>query len=160
PADEELAWVAEGVPAGAGVYPRVYEQAGSFEARPEEEGDVYFPFPYATPPNVELTGFPAVLIDDVTPLGLRWRHAAKTGERGGAAGSVRWTAHGVRATADEYRRAVERGPRLPAAGVVEQTGWFTASRSGEEVEVFFPRPFAAPPNVWLDDSSSFIVSEC
>jgi len=161
-ADEELSWGAEGIPIGVGVgYPRLFEQNGSFEARPGEEGDVYFPYPHSTPPNVELAGFPAVLVADVTPLGFRWKHAAQKGERGGDGGTVRWTSKGVRATTEEYQRTKPAGQLPTPPTVLKQSGQVTIPWNGEEVEVQFPRPYMTAPNVeftnWPRD---YVITGC
>jgi hypothetical protein len=166
PADQEFAWESKGVLAAAGVtYPRLFEQTGSFETRPGAEGDVYYPFPYASPPNVELTGLAPVRIVDIMPLGFRWSSAAKKDKRLANADVVRWTSRGVRATAEEYQRTNALGPSANGPALLEQIGWFTAA-SGEAGEVHFPRQFALPPNVELWDLSAdrpnydFLVVEC
>ena len=79
-----------------------FEQKGKFRAVSGEEGVANFPFPYALPPNVELTDLltgtvpaPVVIVKEVTATGFKWK---SVGEKGALYGDVRWRAKGVKAT--------------------------------------------------------------
>ena len=55
------------------------EQEGMFDSFPDQEGQVYFPYPFSSPPNVTLTrtSNPTVtvhtLLVEVTPTGFKWK---------------------------------------------------------------------------------------
>lgn len=159
----DLEWEATGPRADHAGFPRSFEQKGTFEYRAMEEGAVWFPVPYATPPNVELDGLSGVLITDCTSLGFRWKGPLAGGLKG--SGSATWTARGPRATLDDLkaRPAVAAEPEI-----FRQTGQFS-SKGNDAGEVYFAIPFAAPPNVEIlfrnsrDElvlSSDVQVTEC
>jgi hypothetical protein len=100
PADSEqpeLTWEAKGMRVTAEARPlRLFQQTGTFYNLNGSEGEVKFPFPYASPPNVELAGkVQTTLISEITATGFRWKN-------GGTAmwdqGDATWTAKGIRAT--------------------------------------------------------------
>ena len=82
--------------------PPLGSRKGKFRAVSGEEGVANFPFPYALPPNVELTDLltgtvpaPVVIVKEVTATGFKWK---SVGEKGALYGDVRWRAKGVKAT--------------------------------------------------------------
>src|SRR5262249_61673662 len=83
-------------------------QQGDFEAVINSEGVVYFPRPYASPPNVELAGkCENTVVTECTRDHFRWRNT-RTGKNEqrpapiggtvdvfGSEGKVQWNARGV-----------------------------------------------------------------
>jgi hypothetical protein len=144
----ELTWEARGVRAGTGaVGARLFQQTGSFQCPTGGEGEVYFPLPYESPPNVELTSLRGVTVTACTPLGFAWK-ATADGVRDSRGGAVTWTAKGVKASTESYRAEVTRlraqeGP-MPGR-LLRQEGTFAPV--GTVGEVYFPHPYASPPNV-------------
>jgi hypothetical protein len=165
----ELAWDSRGVRAGPGAAgPRVFQQTGSFQCFAGGEGEVFFPLPYESPPNVELTSLQGVTVTVCTPLGFAWKSTEKRG-RDSQGSEVKWTAKGVRAAPASDRAAVStvraRAGLMPG-GLLRQEGTFAPV--GTEGEVYFPHPYASPPNVELFytyqdqryPDSSATVGEC
>ena len=78
-----------------------FVQTGSVRTATGQEGDVKFPVPYASPPNVELSGssWNNTIIVETTNLGFRWKNAADPKDRQWNDGSMTWTAKGIRAMA-------------------------------------------------------------
>ena len=82
---------------------RPLEQSGKFTfiANPpngptDQEGVIYFPIPYASPPNIELGGDAGeVVIVDCTSKSFKWRNAGFLGQF-----HVSWTARGARGKPD------------------------------------------------------------
>ncbi len=101
---EDFTWEARGVRAAKGaVLMKTYPQDGSFNAVAGQEGEVAFPIPYATAPNVELSspfanfGVPAgVFIVESRPTGFKWKNVSKG--TGNDSGPLVWKAKGIRAT--------------------------------------------------------------
>ena len=101
---EDFTWEAKGLRAPVSTLPpRTFEQKGTFYTIVQQESVVPFPVPYATPPNVELSGVRSyVVVVEVTPTQFRWRNVAK--ERFGNEGDVQWTARGVLGPAGEPKK--------------------------------------------------------
>jgi hypothetical protein len=105
PQPAQLSWEAKGVRAAAGTPSwRVFEQSGVFDSIIGQQGEVYFVFPYAIPPNVELpsaTGRHTV-IAECKGTGFKWKNVATKQEDpfGGTPnyGKVPWIAKGIKAT--------------------------------------------------------------
>jgi hypothetical protein len=161
---EDFTWEARGMRARADRTPlRTFEQKGTLQTSAGGEGEVYFPTPYASPPNVELpqAGLEKVIVTRCTRAGFRWKNTADKDDRL-AAGAVTWTARGVKAAREDLA-----APAAEEPDVVEQKGWFSAVGM-QQGEVFFAVPFAAPPNVQLkryeygDDSAeaNTVVADC
>jgi hypothetical protein len=92
----ELAWEAKGV-IGDGKLrkkPKIVEQSGSFSTVFGTEGEIYFPEPFALPPNVQLSGAhdATTNVTKVEATNFKWRNAGKDETWG--QGSVTWTARG------------------------------------------------------------------
>src|SRR5262249_25712279 len=144
-----LEWEATGPRAAHAGFPRTFEQKGRFESRPSAEGVVYFPLPYASPPNVESAGLPEVMVTECTRLGFHW--SAPTSFQSASAKTVDWTARGVRATVDDLKSAPLRAAEPE---IVRLTGKFS-SVGKDSGEVYFTIPFVAPPNVEVLVESSW-----
>ena len=94
---EPFTWEARGVkPQGDGNLTKLFEQEGNFCPVPGEQGDVNFPFPYALPPNVELSGSAKdyVVLMETRATGFKWKHNFK----GANTSDLKWKAKGIRAT--------------------------------------------------------------
>jgi hypothetical protein len=142
---EDFTWEAKGLRAPANRTPiRPSEQTGTFVTRGGASGEVYFPMPFVSPPNVVLSGpsHDEIVIEECTPRRFRWRSHAEPSDRL-SQGEMTWTARGVRATVEDLGRE-ERD----VGEVFEQSGEFTSYERGSG-EVFFPLPFQSPPNVEL-----------
>jgi hypothetical protein len=107
------------------------------------EGVEHFPHPYATPPNVAVTG--GFLVLATTPLGFRWKNTTIN------AMQPTWTARGVRATPQQIAELSRsqspealKPAELPPVG---QDGGRLGYADGEQGRVSFTRPFLSPPNV-------------
>ena len=161
---EDFTWEAQGVRARADRTPlRTFEQKGTFQMSAGGEGEVYFPTPYASPPNVELpqAGLEKVFVTRCTRVGFRWKNTADRDDRL-AVGAVTWTARGVKAAREDLAAEATEAP-----DVFEQKGLFSAVGM-QQGEVFFPVPFAGPPNVQLRRESftdetaelSTVVADC
>jgi hypothetical protein len=93
---EDFTWEAKGVRMPLGnLPPRTHPQEGSFQTLIGQEGQVMYPVPYASPPNVELTGGykNAVVITEVTATGFKWKNPMK--DKFGNEGEVRWMSKGI-----------------------------------------------------------------
>jgi hypothetical protein len=143
----ELTWEVKGVRAGAAAgATRLFQQTGTFQFVPDEEGEVYFPFPYAQPPNVEVTTLESVIVSGNTAFGFTWKVPYNTRRREG--GTATWTAKGIRATPADLEGEVNRARSRPAAErLFRQTGKFAPNGMAGEVQ--FPVPFAAGPYIEL-----------
>ncbi len=99
--------------------PKTFEQTGRFDAGLGEEGVVYFPVPYSSPPNVELQNVFGVLsIHDCTAKCFKWRNGGSS-----HLGGVTWIAKGVLGTADHSEAAAPAPLQgTPAAPRVEPHG--------------------------------------
>lgn len=99
PKQPELVWEARGVRAAPGTQPmKLFEQTGTFTSDLGQQGQVNFPLPYASPPNVELSGnHRKTVITECTATGFKWKNSAKDGW-GFEVGPVTWKAAGIRAT--------------------------------------------------------------
>jgi hypothetical protein len=101
---EDFIWEARGVRAAKGaVVMKTFPQDGTFNAVAGQEGEVAFPIPYATAPNVELSsafanfGVPAgVFIVESRPTGFKWKNVSKGLENDSR--TLVWKAKGIRAT--------------------------------------------------------------
>jgi hypothetical protein len=159
PNGEEFTWEAKGVRDARGLgYPRLYEQAGTFQSESRQEGEVFFPTPYATPPNVALSGNSTkTLVTATTPLGFAWKNlgADFQSERG----EVKWAAKGVKATAEQAARFAKEQAPVSGAGTrkaLEQHGSLNFDY-GTQGEVFFPLPYAAAPNVEVTNKNVLVT---
>jgi hypothetical protein len=100
PEQPPLSWEARGVRAAAGVQPMIpFEQTGTFVSDLGQQGQVNFVFPYASPPNVELTAGSRekTVIVECTATGFKWKNGS-TGKWPSEYGEVTWKARGIRAT--------------------------------------------------------------
>jgi len=100
---EDFTWEATGVPAGAdAILQRTFEQTGTFQSVLGTEGQENFATPYATPPQVTLTGSfnGTTVIVEATNAGFKWKNGGKDNPLHGYPneGPVTWTAKGIRAT--------------------------------------------------------------
>ncbi|HEX3149896.1 MAG TPA: hypothetical protein VHR66_17600, partial [Gemmataceae bacterium] len=95
----ELTWEAKGVRGAPGAQAlKTFEQHGTFQSDFGQQGQVNFPIPYASPPNVELTGYhEKTVITECTATGFKWKNGSK-GQWSSEAGAVTWKAKGIRAT--------------------------------------------------------------
>jgi hypothetical protein len=75
----------------------VLEQTGTFFIIEGESGAVGFPFPYAEPPAIEISGDEraSALITEITTSGFKWKCVGKTIFM---RPELKWTAKGVKAT--------------------------------------------------------------
>jgi hypothetical protein len=146
----ELSWEAKGLRAGsnAGAM-RLFQQKGSFQCTPGQEGDVYFPLPYASPPNVELTSLEVVTVVDCTASSFRWK-SKESSSRESKGTDVTWIAKGIKTSRESLQSEINsvrsQADSKPKA-LFKQEGVFTPIVI--EGEVYFPYPYAAPPNVEL-----------
>jgi hypothetical protein len=93
---DNFTWEAKGMPATKETLAmRVFPQEGTFTFA-DQEGTVSFPIPYATGPNVELSGTlgRSIVVVESRPTGFKWKH---TGAGNPDNLSIHWTAKGVRA---------------------------------------------------------------
>jgi hypothetical protein len=94
---EDFSWEAKGLRAPASALPpKTYKQDGKFYSIIGQEAVVAFKVPFASPPNVELTGARnhVVVISECTAKGFKWRNVAKDNPNS-SEGEVYWTATGV-----------------------------------------------------------------
>jgi hypothetical protein len=97
---ESFVWEARGLRLGAAEAAAntktLFEQEGTFRAVPGEQGDVNFPFPYALPPNVELSGdgLSQIVIPEIKATGFKWKHR----QQNGVSYEMKWKAKGIKAT--------------------------------------------------------------
>lgn len=99
PVQPELTWEAKGVRGTPGAQPfKLFEQTGKFQSDKGQQGQVNFPVPYASPPNVELSGsHEKTVITECTATGFKWKNGSD-GKWSSEYGEVTWKAKGVRAT--------------------------------------------------------------
>lgn len=99
PGQPELVWEARGVRAAPGTQPmKLFEQTGKFVSDFGQQGQVNFPYPYASPPNVELSGNSSkTVITECTATGFKWKNGNTTRSPSWDAGEVTWKASGIRA---------------------------------------------------------------
>lgn len=93
---EDFRWEAKGLRAPPSVVPpKPFEQTGKFTTVIGQESMVFFPVPYASPPNVELIGTygKSVILTECTAKGFKWKNVAK--DAFANQGDVTWTAKGV-----------------------------------------------------------------
>jgi hypothetical protein len=99
---EDFTWEAQGLRAPpSAIPPNTFEQKGSFATILGQEGVVFFPVPYASPPHVGLSGttaVSAVVITECTANGFRWRNVGDS--KFIHNGDVNWVAKGVLGTPD------------------------------------------------------------
>lgn len=101
PQQPELTWEAKGLRATAGTLAmKTFEQSGSFQSDFAQQGQVNFPIPYGSPPNVELSGFhKKTIIVESTATGFKWKNSGNAKEGWASeAGTVTWKSKGIRAT--------------------------------------------------------------
>jgi len=103
PQPQEMTWEAKGVralPDSLKMIPGT--QTGKFFSMAGETGEVYFPAPFASPPNVEfdrgMPGFSTTIVVKCTATGFRWKNAASKGNAFGSEGELTWNARGIKAT--------------------------------------------------------------
>jgi hypothetical protein len=143
---EAFAWQARGVrPFTTQAATPPFVQHGTFNAPYNVVGVEYFEHPYATAPNVTVAGG-HVKIVATTATGFKWQAIHNFNSQ-----KESWTAKGVRATPEQVA-AFSKNP--PAFGkeqveVIEDKGKITYA-TGEEGVASFTQPFAAPPNVQVD----------
>jgi hypothetical protein len=78
----------------------LFEQHGSFNTRFGQEGEEHFPFPYASTPNVQLTGSRTTILVSGTPTGFKWKNSGNDRvDWASDAGTVRWVSNGVKGKA-------------------------------------------------------------
>lgn len=70
---------------------QLFEQTGTFSGR---QGEVYFPYPYALPPNVELKNSSNMAVVETTAGGFKWRDTSFPPQGYGGT----WVAKGIKAT--------------------------------------------------------------
>src|SRR5262249_14269333 len=108
------------------------------------EGDVYFPFPFASPPQLTFThtrpDYVTLSLVSVSSTGFRWKAV------GASSTTMSWTAKGVQATLDQVLS-------LPR----EQSGELSFDY-GHDGEVVFPRPYVGPPSVDVGHGSVIVAS--
>lgn len=99
PVQPELTWEAKGVRGAPGAQPfKLFEQTGKFQSDKGQQGQVNFSIPYASPPNVELSGnHEKTVITECTATGFKWKNGSD-GKWSSEYGEVTWKAKGVRAT--------------------------------------------------------------
>ena len=98
---EDFTWEAKGVKVGAAAGMDLpFEQTGSFQSVLGTEGQENFAIPYASPPQVTLTGHNGTTVMvEATNAGFKWKNGGKDNPfPGNNEGPVSWTAKGVRAT--------------------------------------------------------------
>src|SRR5262249_26240545 len=99
-------WETKGLPTSrGGINLPLFKQDGSFTSLAGEQGEVNFPHPYASPPNIELThpggGTAAQSVTTVVeckPTGFKWKNGSDPKGIDRRTGPVKWTAKGVKAT--------------------------------------------------------------
>ena len=97
---EDFTWEATGVPVGAaGDLGLPFEQTGTFQSVLGKEGQEYFAVPYASPPQITLSGHNGTtIVQEATTGGFKWKNAGTDNPfPGNNAGEVTWTAKGLRA---------------------------------------------------------------
>jgi hypothetical protein len=94
---EDFTWEAKGLRAlPSSLPPKVFEQKGSFYTVVGQEGVVFFPIPFDTPPSVQFFGHnQTTIVTECTAKNFKWRNVAKQ-ETIFNSGDVSWTANGVR----------------------------------------------------------------
>jgi hypothetical protein len=113
-----------------------FEQTGKFLAEVSGTGEVFFPIPYAEPPDVELKKFAGIIhvkIVDLKTTGFKWQHTSKD-KTFGSFEELTFVARGI--------------PTGPDQKPVEQAGEFKATL-GAKGEEKFANPFVSPPHVEL-----------
>jgi len=95
---EDFTWEAKGVRDAGGM--RAFEQTGTFNTVFGKEGEVNFTLPYALAPNVTLSGTAsgAVIVEESSPTGFKWKNVATIDNGFSTNGEITWTAKGVRTT--------------------------------------------------------------
>jgi len=91
-------WEAKGLRGGSAG--QLYVQKGSFQTDFGQEGQVNFPYPYASPPNVELSGSHSkTIITECTATGFKWKNSQNSKDGWSAErGAVTWIARGIKKT--------------------------------------------------------------
>ncbi len=98
---EDFTWEAKGVPPGADAeFQRPFEQTGTFRSHVGTEGQENFAIPYASPPQVTLTGQNhSTIMVEATKTGFKWKNGGSDDlPFHNNSMDVTWTATGVRAS--------------------------------------------------------------
>ena len=98
---EDFTYEAKGIPAAPGQeFQRPFEQTGSFQTVLGTQGQENFAIPYASPPQVTLTGHNGTtVLVEATNTGFKWKNGGKDKTfSGDNEGPMTWTATGLRAT--------------------------------------------------------------
>jgi hypothetical protein len=100
PNQPDIAWEAKGLRGGAAMEAmRPFQQSGTFQSEAGQQGQVNFPIPYASPPNVELSGNSSrTIISECTATGFKWKNNAGPNGPSWDSGEVKWRSKGIRAT--------------------------------------------------------------
>jgi len=100
PKQPDIAWEAKGLRGSAAMDAmRPFQQSGSFQSEAGQQGQVNYPIPYATPPNVELSGAASrTIITECTTTGFKWKNNAGPNAPSWDSGVVTWRSKGIRAT--------------------------------------------------------------
>lgn len=145
-------------------------QQGSVRTEEETTGVVYYPIPYASPPNLTLTSPQRrYTLLEQSETGFTWSKGSVIEALKGVADEVKgkeekqpkpkpameeftWEAKGVRGN-----------PNQPSMRLLEQKGSFMTV-GGQEGEVNFPYPYTTAPHVELSGSfnchESTVIAEC
>jgi hypothetical protein len=98
---EDFTWEARGLPASrSALPPKVHEQTGTFRTLKGQEATEYFPVPYSSPPNVQLSGINSqtTIVIDCTAKSFKWRNTIK--DNNAYEGNVTWNSKGVLASGE------------------------------------------------------------
>jgi len=100
PKQPDIAWEAKGIRGSAAMDAmRPFPQSGTFNSEAGQQGQVNYPVPYATPPNVELSGNASrTIITECTTTGFKWKNSAEPSGPSWEKGEVKWRSKGIRAT--------------------------------------------------------------
>jgi hypothetical protein len=96
---DDFTWEAKGLRAPSLKLPQTYEQTGTFFSSQGREGMEFFPIPYDSPPNVELSSDDvnkSTIIVECTAKGFQWRQSGELHWFG----TVKWKAKGIRNLSD------------------------------------------------------------
>jgi hypothetical protein len=94
---EDFTWDAKGIRGPA--LPPTLEQRGSFMVRPNTDGEVIFPMPYAEAAHVALRGNQWTIITECRANGFKWKNVVEKNFEFAAGGEVQYTAKGLRVVA-------------------------------------------------------------
>ena len=96
----DIAWEAKGLRGSAAMDAmRPFLQSGTFNSEMGQQGQVNYPVPYASPPNVELSGNASrTIITECTTTGFKWKNNAEPSGPSWEKGEVKWKSKGIRTT--------------------------------------------------------------